>query len=173
MKFIERLWVALKPSEARRMKYIYNHHIFKGIGENVIFVPRLLPVEPEYIKIGNNVVVAARVTFITHDASHFVFNNIYKDRIPYYHGCIEIGDNVFIGSNSTILPDVRICNNVFIAAGAVVAKDITSEGVWGGVPARRLKSFEELYQNRLMSKTDAECNVENCWKNFYEKRKML
>ncbi len=51
----------------------------------------------------------------------------------------KIGDNVSIGSNSTILP-VEICNNVVIGAGTVVTKDIKESGVYAGNPASLLKS---------------------------------
>lgn len=48
----------------------------------------------------------------------------------------KIGNNVSIGSNSTVLP-VRICDNVVIGAGSVVTKDITEPGVYYGNPAKR------------------------------------
>lgn len=48
----------------------------------------------------------------------------------------KIGDNVSIGSNSTILP-VKICDNVVIGAGSVVTKDIIEPGVYYGNPAVR------------------------------------
>jgi acetyltransferase-like isoleucine patch superfamily enzyme len=51
-----------------------------------------------------------------------------------------IGDNVSIGSNSTILP-VRICDNVIIGAGSVVTKEITQAGVYAGNPARLLRKL--------------------------------
>jgi acetyltransferase-like isoleucine patch superfamily enzyme len=46
-----------------------------------------------------------------------------------------IGDNVSLGSNSTILP-VNICSNVVIGAGSVVTRDIIEPGVYAGNPAR-------------------------------------
>ena len=49
-----------------------------------------------------------------------------------------IGDNVSIGSNSTILP-VRICDNVVIGAGSVVTKEISHPGIYAGNPARLLR----------------------------------
>ena len=48
-----------------------------------------------------------------------------------------IGNNVLIGSNSTILP-VSICDDVVIGAGAVVTKDIKNPGTYVGNPARLL-----------------------------------
>ena len=47
-----------------------------------------------------------------------------------------IGENVNIGSNSTILP-VNICKNVTIGAASLVAKDINLKGVYYGVPAKK------------------------------------
>lgn len=49
----------------------------------------------------------------------------------------EIGNNVCIGSNATILP-IRICDNVVVGAGAVVTSDIVKPGVYVGNPARYL-----------------------------------
>lgn len=49
----------------------------------------------------------------------------------------DIGDNVSIGSNATILP-VKICNNVIIGAGAVVTKNILEPGTYAGNPARKI-----------------------------------
>ena len=50
----------------------------------------------------------------------------------------SIGDNVSIGSNSTILP-IKICDNVVIGAGSVVTKDIKESGIYAGNPARKIK----------------------------------
>ena len=52
----------------------------------------------------------------------------------------NIGNHVSIGSNATILP-VDICNNVVIAAGAVVTKNITESGVYAGNPAKKLRNI--------------------------------
>ena len=50
----------------------------------------------------------------------------------------NIGNNVSIGSNATILP-VSICDNVVIGAGSVVTKNIQSPGVYVGNPAKKIK----------------------------------
>lgn len=52
----------------------------------------------------------------------------------------DIGNNVSIGSNATILP-VSICSNVVIGAGAVVTKDISIPGIYAGNPAVRLRDL--------------------------------
>ena len=54
---------------------------------------------------------------------------------------VTIGDDVWIGGNVTILPGVTIGNNVIIAAGAVVTKDVPSNTLVGGVPAKKIKSL--------------------------------
>lgn len=56
-----------------------------------------------------------------------------KDFLP-----TRIGNKVYIGSNSTILP-VTICDDVVIGAGSVVTKDITEPGTYAGNPAVRIK----------------------------------
>lgn len=55
---------------------------------------------------------------------------------------VHIGNDVWIGGNVTILPGVTIGNNVVVAAGAVVTKDVPDNCVVGGVPARKIKDIE-------------------------------
>ena len=60
------------------------------------------------IEIGNNVTLAPRVHILAHDAST-------KRELGYtIIGKVKIGDNVFIGAGSVILPNVKIGNNVVI-----------------------------------------------------------
>lgn len=56
---------------------------------------------------------------------------------------VTIGNDVWIGGNVTILPGVTIGNNTVIAAGAVVTKDIPSNTLYGGVPAKLIKYIPE------------------------------
>lgn len=53
-----------------------------------------------------------------------------------------IGNDVWIGGNVTILPGVTIGNNVVVAAGAVVTRDIPDDCVVGGVPAKVIRKIE-------------------------------
>lgn len=55
---------------------------------------------------------------------------------------VKIGNDVWIGGNCTILPGVEIGNNVIVAAGAVVTKDVPDNCVVGGVPAKIIKEIE-------------------------------
>ena len=51
-----------------------------------------------------------------------------------------IGNNVSLGSNSTILP-ITICDNVVVGAGSVVTKDIIDPGIYVGNPAKKIKNL--------------------------------
>ena len=55
---------------------------------------------------------------------------------------VTIGNDVWIGGNVTILPGVNIGNNVVIAAGAVVTKDVPDNSLIGGVPAKIIRQLE-------------------------------
>lgn len=59
--------------------------------------------------------------------------HIYRD--------IKIGNNVWIGANSIILPGVVVEDNVVIAAGSVVTKSLDSGYIYGGVPAKLIKKI--------------------------------
>lgn len=71
------------------------------------------------------------------------FNRRERVVLDYSHcWLIEIGDNVFIGAGSIILPNVTIGDNVIIGAGSVVTKDIMSNSVVAGNPACRICSLD-------------------------------
>ena len=136
-------------SPMKRTKIMKNAGVFKSCGDRVMITSRKIPLYSRLIKIGNNVWIASGVEFITHDVVHFMLNGLNKSK-KYIEkiGCIDIGNNVFIGAGVKVLYDVKIGDNVVIAAGAIVTKDIPSNSVYGGVPARKIGDFEELIKNR-------------------------
>lgn len=54
---------------------------------------------------------------------------------------IQIGSNVWIGANCTILPGCVIGDDAVIAAGSVVRGTVPSGEMWGGVPARKIRTI--------------------------------
>lgn len=54
---------------------------------------------------------------------------------------IEIGDGTWIGANAVILPGVTVGAGCVIAAGAVVVRDCDANGLYAGVPARKVRSL--------------------------------
>lgn len=66
---------------------------------------------------------------------------------------VAIGNDVWIGGNCTILPGVTIGNNVVIAAGAVVTKDVPDNCVVGGLPAKVIKHIENDIEKGIHSLT--------------------
>ena len=150
-KQLTRLRIALIFFFFKRNRYIKKHHIFKEMGENVLFQPRIIPSDPELIKIHNNVIVGSNTTFVNHDYIHQVFNNYIKEyKYTYNSGCIEIMDNVFIGTGSIIMPNIKIGPNAIIAAGSVVTKDVPENTIVAGVPAKPIGTFEECMKKRIV-----------------------
>lgn len=84
------------------------------------------------LQIGNNVSVSHNVTFCS--GSH----DYNSPQFEYSPGRIIVGDNVWIGINSTVLKNVKLGNGAVIAAGGVVTKDVPPFEVWGGVPAKKI-----------------------------------
>lgn len=87
----------------------------------------------DYCMIGPNVLI----TTVGHPHSQMKRRNKIAQAWP-----VKIGDDVWIGGNAIILPGVTIGNNVIIAAGAVVTKDVPDNCVVGGIPARKIKDLE-------------------------------
>lgn len=54
---------------------------------------------------------------------------------------VEIGDGCWLCVNSTILPGAKIDNKSIIAAGAIVKGEVPSLELWGGVPAKKIRSL--------------------------------
>ena len=64
------------------------------------------------------------------------------------YGKVKIGNNVFIGVKSVIMPGVTIGDNVIIGAMSLVTKDIPSDVVAYGQPAKVIKSIDDVIKNR-------------------------
>lgn len=92
------------------------------------------------ITIGNNVSLASGCVILTHDGST-------KKIVGYSRvGCVSIGDDVFIGENAIVLPNVKIGNRVIIGAGCVVSKDIPDNSVVVGNPAQIVGTYDAFVE---------------------------
>ena len=117
------------------------------MGENCHFYAMSVDMfgsEPFLITLGSNVHITNGVKFIPHDGGTLLFRKQYPDldvTAP-----ITVGDNVFIGTCSIILPGVNIGNNCMIGAGSVVSRDIPSNSLVAGVPARVIKPIDEYLE---------------------------
>ncbi len=105
---------------------------------------KMFSTEPWCVTLGDNVHITNEVVFVCHDGGTLLFRHLVPDleiTKP-----ITVGNNVFIGTRSIIMPGVNIGNNVVIAAGSVVAKDLPDNGVYGGVPAKLIKPIDEYFE---------------------------
>ena len=92
------------------------------------------------ITIGKNCIIAMHVMFCT--STHSIKNDNGKVKIGDSEGKeIIIKDNCWIGTKATILPGVTIDEGCVIAAGAVVTKDCAPNGLYAGIPAKRIKDL--------------------------------
>lgn len=108
------------------------------------------------ITIGDNVTLAPNVHILAHDAST-------KPIVGYTRiATTTIGNNVFIGAGSIILPGITIGDNVVIGAGTIVTKDIESNSVFAG--NRIICSYSEYCS--LTQERFASCSKEG---SVYEK----
>ncbi|MDA3884353.1 MAG: acyltransferase [Candidatus Delongbacteria bacterium] len=100
--------------------------------------------EPWLITLGNNVHITNGVKFINHDGGTLILRKFVPDleiTKP-----ITVGNDVYIGINTIIMPGVNIGNNVIVGAGAVVTRDIPDNSIAVGVPAKRIKSVDEYLE---------------------------
>ena len=107
------------------------------------------------ISIGDNVTLAPRVHILAHDAS--MFNELGYTKIAK----VCIGNNVFIGANSTILPGVTIGDRVIVGANSLVSKDIPSNSVYAGNPARLICSYDAYIEKQRQHMAARPCYDES------------
>lgn len=155
------LGLMLQRGAPGRGRYLREQHIFREIGENVRYQPRAIPLYPKLIRLHNNIMIGSGVRFITHDAIFTILNPLGRGHFPEKIGCIEIDDNVFIGSNCTILPNVRIGANVIVGASSTVTKDLEGGFVYAGTPARRIGTFED-YVKKLLPDSGVSIQLSHC-----------
>lgn len=124
------------PSVARGFQCDFGCNIY--VGNNFYAAYNCVMLDYADIKIGDNCLIGPNVGIYT--ASH---NVAPKDRYKTgFAKSITIGNDVWIGGNSCILPGVSIGDGAVIAAGSVVSENVAPFTVVGGVPARFIKAVE-------------------------------
>lgn len=108
------------------------------IGENVNLINTTIDWSHGFlVSIGNRVTLT-EVKILSHDGS---------TQIPFgvsRVGKVTIGDEVFIGHGTIILPNVRIGSRVVVGAGSVVTRDIPDNSVAAGNPAKVIGTYDDF-----------------------------
>jgi maltose O-acetyltransferase len=140
-RFIFKLILKIVGTKNNTMKFIRIYYLKTlgiKIGNNVHISPKAYIDlhRPKYIEIGNNVKITRWAMILCYDSSKdFIglHNEAYKK--------VKIGNDVYIGAKSTIMPGVTIGNNVIIGANSVVTRDISSNCIVIGSPAKEIKKL--------------------------------
>lgn len=116
----------------------YGSHI--EVGKNFFANYNCTIIDVAKVKIGDNCQMAPNVSIYTagHPLHPVSRNSMYE-----YGISVTIGDNVWIGGNTVIMPGVHIGSNTVIGAGSVVTKDIPDWVVAVGNPCRVIRQITE------------------------------
>lgn len=141
LKAIKKIKYRLLPSS--KMKDIKSS--FHHIGKNCLICTNNID-QPCLVSLGNNVILAADSVLLNHDYSVQIIRSYYNDAKLDKVGPIIIGNNVFVGARSIILPNCKVEDNTIISAGSLLTGKCYEGGyVWGGIPAKPLMTIEDYY----------------------------
>lgn len=131
----------------------YAERIGVNLGKNVKFYAMkagMFSTEPWLITIGNDCFITANCQFVTHDGGTLIL----RKEIPDLEITepITIGNDVYIGLNSTILAGTKIGNRCIIGACSLVKGEFPDNSVIAGVPARVIKTVDE-YLEQIKTKS--------------------
>jgi len=116
--------------------WLYRTFLRMKVGEQTSFALMVMldVMFPEKISVGRNTVIGYNTTILAHEY-------LIKE---YRLGKVEIGSEVMIGANSTILPGISIGDGAIVSAGTLVHKDVPPGCFVGGNPMRIIYTKEEL-----------------------------
>ena len=140
-------WYRLKGIQIAKSAYISRRGFVRLGGgklildDNAQINPHCFLLNFDTIKIGKNSTLAYQSMILTSANPNAPYNELCK-LYPPMHAPVVIGDNVWVGARAVILPGVKIGNNVVIAAGSVVNKDVPDNCLVAGVPAVIKKRIE-------------------------------
>lgn len=141
--------VELALADQYKKIFVYEKHLGIKIGKNIRITGNItFGTEPYLIELGNDITITQNVYFHTHDGGVGLFRKEYPGINIFRR--IKVGNNVFLGANSSIMPGVTIGNNVVIAASSVVTKDCESNSVYAGVPAKKIRELKDYKEKVLL-----------------------
>lgn len=166
-KILKRIIIREKSDSDSYVKYLRKKGCNIGKGTS-IFYPTRVTIDitrPWLIEIGENVQITEGVTILTHGYDWSVLKGKYGEILG-SAGKVRIGNNVFIGMNSTILKGVTIGNNVIVGANSLVNKNFPDNVVIAGNPAKIIMTIDEYYKKRKMNQLK---EAEECCLEYYKK----
>ena len=131
-----------RPSGDEYARFLRERKTFQAQGDFCYIMPTTVFTDPKLVEIGNNVQMATCTVF-GHDGSVGMLNRAYGVVLDAV-GPVRLKDNVFIGHNSIIMPNVTIGPNAIVAAGALVTRDVPEGKIVSGVPAKVIGSVDAL-----------------------------
>lgn len=122
------------------------------IGDNTSIAPYTTIYATFGVKIGKNCLISSNCGISSYNHIQDSLNRRASESEDFrFSKPVSIGDNVWIGMNSCILPGVSIGDNSIIGSGSVVTKNIPSNEIWVGNPARFIKKLNlDTVQNPLI-----------------------
>lgn len=130
----------------------------KNMGKRVYVMHRVKIMSPQKVSIGHDVllnddvklggqkgITIGNYVLIGYNVNLVSENHAYQDysfpimKQGYFGGHITIKDDVWIGANAVILPNVTIGRGAIVGANAVVTKDVEPYSIVGGIPAKKIK----------------------------------
>lgn len=137
------------------IRYLKSKGISIGDGTTIPH-PKTVTIDcsrPSLLTIGQNVRLNKDLTIQTHDFASMVFVNRDCEFIPSF-APIHIGNNVYFGQKCTVLKGVTIGDNCIIGFGSIVTKDIPSNSVAVGRPAKVICSLDDYLTKRKEKEVD-------------------
>lgn len=126
-------------------EYLKRKKTFYQMG-NDCYIDFSVQVEESYLtRLGDNVWLTDRVLLLNHDAALSMLNRYSQER-NHKFGTINIGNNVFVGMNSIIMPNVTIGDYAIVASGSVVTKDVPRGTIVGGNPAKKIGKTSDYFE---------------------------
>lgn len=126
--------------------WLYRNFLHMKIGDQTSFALMVMldVMFPEKISVGRNTVIGYNTTILAHEY-------LIKE---YRLGDVQIGDEVMIGANTTILPGIIIGDGAIVSAGTLVHKDVPAGAFVGGNPMQIIYTKEELAKREEAASTN-------------------